>query len=163
VEETVRVVRDWQEAANRQDVAGVLARSAPDIVIVGPRGEARGHEALHSWLTRAGLSLTTRQLYARGDSAVADQHGVWRTAETGEVIGSQHRDDCQVGGLVYLYVPDVDAWQAAALAAGLALSGPPKAQPWGVRDFRLTDPDGNQLNSGTRLPDAGGSGHDADV
>lgn len=76
---------------------------------------------------------------------------------------SQHRDDCQVGGLVYLYVSDVDAWHAAAVAAGLALSGPPESQPWGVRDFRLTDPDGNQLNIGTRLPDASGSGHDADV
>lgn len=87
MKETVRVVRGWQEAANRQDVAGVLARSAPDVALVGPRGEARGHEALQAWLTRAGLSLTTRQLYIRGDSIVADQRGVWRSPETGEVIG----------------------------------------------------------------------------
>lgn len=87
MEETVRVVRDWQEAANRQDVVSVLARSAPDIALVGPRGEARGHEALQTWLTRPGLSLTTRQLYVRGDSVVADQRGVWRSPDTGEVIG----------------------------------------------------------------------------
>jgi len=86
MDETVRVVRDWQEAANSQDVAGVLVCSAPDIAIVGPRGEARGHEVLRAWLARAGLSLTTRQLYVRGDSAVADQRGVWRSPETGEVI-----------------------------------------------------------------------------
>ncbi len=75
--------RDWEEAANRQDVVGVLARSAPDITIVGPRGEARGHDVLQAWLARAGLSLTTRQLYVRGNSAVAEQRGVWRTPETG--------------------------------------------------------------------------------
>lgn len=85
--EIVQAVAAWQEAANRQDVAAVLACSAPDIVIVGPRGEARGHAVLEAWLTRAGLTLTTRQIYVRGDSVVADQHGVWRAPGTNEVIG----------------------------------------------------------------------------
>lgn len=65
---------------------------------------------------------------------------------------SQHTGDCQVGGLVYLYVPDVDAWYAAACDNGLPVDGPPTKQPWSLRDFRVTDPDGNQLNIGTRSP-----------
>ncbi|HMQ34903.1 MAG TPA: hypothetical protein PKD53_29560 [Chloroflexaceae bacterium] len=48
----------------------------------------------------------------------------------------------------------MDASHAAAMAAGLSVAGPPEARPWGVRDFRLTDPDGNQLNISTRLPAA---------
>jgi hypothetical protein len=36
MDEAVQVVQAWQAAANRQNVAGVLAHSAPDIVIVGP-------------------------------------------------------------------------------------------------------------------------------
>ncbi len=87
MEEMAETVRAWQEAANRQDVAEVLARSAPDITLIGPRGEAKGHETLRAWLERAGLTLTTRRLYARGDSVVAEQRGVWRAQETGEIIG----------------------------------------------------------------------------
>ncbi len=83
----VAVALAWQEAANRQDEAGVLARSAPDICILGPRGEARGHEVLVAWLRRAGLTLARRRIYARGDTVVADQHGVWRSLETGDVVG----------------------------------------------------------------------------
>lgn len=121
MEETVRVVRDWQEAANRQDVVGVLARSAPDIAIVGPRGEARGHEVLRAWLARVGLSLTTRQLYVRGDSAFVDQRGVWRAPETGEVI-------CEADVTTWFRVADgqvqflarYDRLADALAAAGLA-------------------------------------------
>jgi catechol 2,3-dioxygenase-like lactoylglutathione lyase family enzyme len=63
---------------------------------------------------------------------------------------SQHSGDCQVGGLAYLYVPDVDAWHRAIVARGLTVD-PPENQPWGSRDMCLTDPDGNQLRISTRL------------
>jgi catechol 2,3-dioxygenase-like lactoylglutathione lyase family enzyme len=57
---------------------------------------------------------------------------------------SQHTGDCQPGGLLHLYVPDVDRWYAEMLARGIRPQSPPEDQPWG-RDFRVTDPDGNQL------------------
>lgn len=72
MDETVATVRAWQEAANRQDAGEILARSASDIRIVGPRGVAQGHDVLRAWLKRAGLTLTTRSLYARGETVVAE-------------------------------------------------------------------------------------------
>jgi uncharacterized protein (TIGR02246 family) len=83
---TLRTVLAWQEAANAQDVERTLALSAPEITLVGPRGTAQGHAVLRQWLERAGLTLATRQLFARGDSVVAEQQGVWRSPETGEVV-----------------------------------------------------------------------------
>lgn len=121
MDEAVQVVQAWQEAANRQDVAGVLARSALDIMIVGPRGEARGHAALEAWLARAGLSLTTRQLYARGDSVVANQHGVWRAPATGEVVGEADVATLfRVAGGRVCFLARYDQLAEALAAAGLS-------------------------------------------
>lgn len=64
---------------------------------------------------------------------------------------SQHAGDCQPGGLVHLYVDDVDAWHADMVSRGVTPHSPPADQSWGVRDFRVSDPDGNQLSIGTRL------------
>lgn len=87
MDETVATVWAWQEAANRQDACEVLAWSAADIRLVGPQGVAQGHDVLRAWLERARLTLTTRSLYARGDTVVADQRGVWRSPETSAITG----------------------------------------------------------------------------
>ncbi len=81
------VVKQWVEAANRQDLDALLAVSAPDIEVIGPRGSARGHQILREWLARAGLGLEIRREFARGDAVVLAQHGVWRSPESGEVAG----------------------------------------------------------------------------
>lgn len=85
--EAVAVVRAWQEAANAQDVETLLALSDAGIAVVGPRGSAHGHEVLRAWLGRAGLHLTTLRTFARGAVVVMAQRGVWRSAESGEVVG----------------------------------------------------------------------------
>src|SRR3972149_445455 len=54
---------------------------------------------------------------------------------------SEHAGDCQVGGLVHLYVADVDAWHAELVRRGIR-APEPCDEPWGVRDMRITDPDG---------------------
>jgi catechol 2,3-dioxygenase-like lactoylglutathione lyase family enzyme len=64
---------------------------------------------------------------------------------------SQHRGAGPAGGLVYLYVPDVDAWYREFSAKGVRLIHPPEDQRWGTREMVLTDPDGNRLNISTRL------------
>jgi catechol 2,3-dioxygenase-like lactoylglutathione lyase family enzyme len=47
-------------------------------------------------------------------------------------------------GLVHLYVPNVDAWHAEFFERGV--DAPlPQDMPWGNREFRIVDPDGNQL------------------
>jgi ketosteroid isomerase-like protein len=83
----LHIVHDWLAAVNAGDVEGALALTAPDVVIVGPRGEARGHEVLRAWMGHAGATFQTRETYAAGNAVVVAQHGVWRDAETGEVRG----------------------------------------------------------------------------
>ncbi len=88
--EEIAIVRDWQEAANEQNVDRLLGLSDPDIEIIGPRGSAHGHEVLRDWLSRAGLSLETLRTFARDETVVIAQHGVWRSADTGEVTGESN-------------------------------------------------------------------------
>jgi hypothetical protein len=83
----IEVITAWQTAANEQNAERLLELSEPEIQIVGPRGIATGHEILREWLKRAGLTLETRQLYARENNLVADQHGIWRDGATGEIVG----------------------------------------------------------------------------
>jgi catechol 2,3-dioxygenase-like lactoylglutathione lyase family enzyme len=64
---------------------------------------------------------------------------------------TEHEGDCQVGGLVHLYVPDVDAWYAECLRKGVPVKEAPNESLAGLRDMTVVDPDGNQLRIGTRL------------
>jgi len=64
---------------------------------------------------------------------------------------TEHEGDCQVGGLVHLYVPDVDAWYAECLRKGVPVKEAPNESLEGLRDMTVVDPDGNQLRIGTRL------------
>jgi hypothetical protein len=86
-ESPLEIVQAWQEAANRQDVERLLELSDPNIEIVGPRGSGHGHQLLRDWLGRAGLQLETLRVFARGNVVLVAQHGVWRSGESGEVIG----------------------------------------------------------------------------
>lgn len=83
----VRIVHEWLAAVNAGNVEGVLARTAPDVTIVGPRGTARGHDVLRAWMGHAGATFDTRETYAARDVVVVAQHGVWRDAATGAVRG----------------------------------------------------------------------------
>lgn len=84
---SVKTVQAWQNAANNQVTERLLRLSDPNIEIVGPRGSGYGHELLRAWLARAGLTLETKRVFARGDTVVLAQHGVWRSPETGVVTG----------------------------------------------------------------------------
>ncbi len=86
-EDPLAIVRDWQHSANHQDAQRLLEISDPNIEIVGPRGSGFGHQLLRDWMGRAGLNLTTLRAFVRNDTVVLAQHGVWRSVETGEVIG----------------------------------------------------------------------------
>ena len=65
---------------------------------------------------------------------------------------SEHEGDCQPGGLVHLYVPNVDSWYSELKDRGVEVQ-PPRNQPWGNRDMRISDPDGNSLCICTQLRD----------
>jgi catechol 2,3-dioxygenase-like lactoylglutathione lyase family enzyme len=47
----------------------------------------------------------------------------------------------------YVIVPEVDDWHARLTAAGLPVTALAD-QPWGMREFTLTDPSGNRLHIG---------------
>jgi hypothetical protein len=81
------IAQAWQDAVNERDIDRLLELSDPEIEVVGPRGSGYGHQLLRDWLGRAGLSLTTQRVFARGDAVVMAQRGVWRSIETGDVTG----------------------------------------------------------------------------
>jgi catechol 2,3-dioxygenase-like lactoylglutathione lyase family enzyme len=71
---------------------------------------------------------------------------------------TEHRGDCQPGGLVHLFVDDVDTWYeelrktVPKACAGLSkLQGPPSEDIPGLRDMTVLDPDGNKLRICTRV------------
>ncbi|HEX8830948.1 MAG TPA: nuclear transport factor 2 family protein [Longimicrobium sp.] len=73
----VAIVQAWIAAVNAADVDAVLALSAPDIGIAGPRGTAKGHEPLRAWLGHAGATFEPVGTFHRGDSVVVAHLGVW--------------------------------------------------------------------------------------
>ena len=85
----VRVVEAWHQALNRGDIDRLVALSHPNVEIGGPRGAGRGAQLLREWIDRAHVRLEPRRLFRRGGTVVVEQDGQWRSAETGEVIGSQ--------------------------------------------------------------------------
>jgi catechol 2,3-dioxygenase-like lactoylglutathione lyase family enzyme len=64
---------------------------------------------------------------------------------------TEHTGDCPVGGLVHLYVPDVDAWFNEFRGKGVAVQEPPDEYLQGLRSMTILDPDGNKLHVCTRL------------
>jgi hypothetical protein len=115
------IAEAWQQAANAQDSARLLALSDPNIEIAGPRGSGFGHQLLRDWLDRAGLTLTTLRAFARGNTVVFAQHATWRAAESGEVAGERHlasRFDVE-GGRVARFARYDDLDEALA-SAGLS-------------------------------------------
>lgn len=49
-----------------------------------------------------------------------------------------------------LLVDDLERAAGAAESAGRPLAEPPRDRPWGLRDFRVTDPHGSYLRVTTR-------------
>lgn len=51
-------------------------------------------------------------------------------------------------GAVAVFVQDVDALYSEVKASGARAPKPPQDYPYGMRDFNVIDPDGNQLTFG---------------
>ena len=64
---------------------------------------------------------------------------------------SERAGDAAPGGLVYLYVANVDHFHDDLRARGVVADEPPGDRPWGNREMRLRDPDGNTLCIATPL------------
>ncbi len=64
---------------------------------------------------------------------------------------TEHTGDCPAGGLIHLYVPDVDAWFAELKGKGVPVKEAPNEDLQGLRSMTIVDPDGNKLMFHTRL------------
>lgn len=51
-------------------------------------------------------------------------------------------------GSCYFYVHDADALHAELVARGANIEGEPVSQPWGIREFKVLDLEGNRLTFG---------------
>ncbi len=85
----VRVVEAWHAALNEGDAERLVGLSHPNVEVGGPRGSGRGVRLLGEWADRANVRLEPRRLFRRGEKVVVEQAGRWRSAESGDVIGSQ--------------------------------------------------------------------------
>ena len=110
-------VHAWLAAVNAADADAVLALSAPDVAMVGPRGTANGHDVLRGWLQHAGASFETRATFARGDAVVVAQRGLWRTPDGESTVDVATRFRVAAGLVAELQ--RYDDLAAALHAAGL--------------------------------------------
>ena len=77
--------------------------------------------------------------YQQDDIGVMDRDGmrVLLIARTAEHSGI---------GSCSFYVTDADALHAELVTRGANVQGAPVSQPWGLREFRVLDPEGNRLS-----------------
>ena len=65
-------------------------------------------------------------------------------------LDDQEIDPAKNGAGCYLIVQDSDSWHARLAAAGLPVTAI-EDQPWGMREFTLTDPSGNNVRIGRSI------------
>lgn len=87
--EARETVQAWEEAVNTRNLPRVLHCSDPDIELIGPKGVAKGHDALANWLTQVGVSLDTQRCFASGHAVVHAQLAYWHDQQTGEVVSER--------------------------------------------------------------------------
>ena len=64
---------------------------------------------------------------------------------------TEHTGDCQTGGLIHLFVPNVDEWyDELKIKNDMHITRPPNEDIEGLRMMTVTDPNGNQLRICTR-------------
>ena len=67
-----------------------------------------------------------------------------------DLIPGMSAEDNHAG--CYIITADVVDWHARLVTAGLQVSAI-EDKPWGMREFTLTDPSGNNIRVGTSTPD----------
>jgi catechol 2,3-dioxygenase-like lactoylglutathione lyase family enzyme len=123
--------QSFQEPDPEQDPLGQLQQLLPELPLSDvPAGVAYYQKVL-------GFKIN----YAQDDVAV-----MYRDEVTLLLIlrTEQHKGI----GSCYVYIRDADALHAELLARGANVQGDPISQPWGLRDFRVLDLEGNRLTFG---------------
>jgi hypothetical protein len=81
------VALGWVQAVNTKQIDRLMALSSDTIEIVGPRGSVVGLDVLREWMERAGLTFQNKRIFVENNAVVIEQHGIWRSSETGDVVG----------------------------------------------------------------------------
>jgi uncharacterized glyoxalase superfamily protein PhnB len=90
--------------------------------------------------------LGFRRTFAyRIDDAQTDPCYMGLTRDAVTLHVSSFSGDAVSGGVVFLFVDDVDALHLELVAKGIPISLPPTDQSWGNREMYLKDPDGNSI------------------
>jgi catechol 2,3-dioxygenase-like lactoylglutathione lyase family enzyme len=76
--------------------------------------------------------------YQQHDLGVMDRDAI-------EVLLIARTDQHKGIGSCAVFVSDADALYEELLAKGARISAPPVSHPWGLRDFRVIDPEGNRI------------------
>ncbi|MDR6991813.1 VOC family protein [Luteimonas sp. 3794] len=72
-----------------------------------------------------------------------------------EIMLSQRSDISAPGAAqIYLGVSAIDAWHDALKSAGVHMRVPIGDRPYGMRDFRIADPSGNEISFGQPIAGA---------
>jgi hypothetical protein len=88
-DEALGIVAAFHEHLNAREPEKLLDLAADDIKIGGPRGSGTGKDLLYEWVGRANVTMTPLRTLVRDGVVVVEQRGEWKSAETGEITGSQ--------------------------------------------------------------------------
>jgi PhnB protein len=122
----------------------------PGFHSVTPFLHPRGAPAMIDFLKRAFAAEETSREESP-DGIV--QHAIVRIGDSFVEMGEAHGDYQPMPSMFHLYVDDVDAWYARAVAAGAVAQGPPTDQPYGDRVGNVLDPFGNDWYIATHIKD----------
>jgi ketosteroid isomerase-like protein len=72
-----QTVRAWHQTLNAGELDRLLALSAADVEVGGPRGSGRGRDLLRAWFGRADIRLEPISLQTHGEAVVVEQQAGW--------------------------------------------------------------------------------------
>jgi len=93
-----------------------------------------------------------------------EEEFVWGDPPQYGMVGRDHRAEVHFTlktpvrdrSILYINVPDADAYHAEVAARGAKVTAPPADQPYRMREFAVEDPDGHRLFIGSQLEEKGG-------
>ncbi len=77
----VELVLAWHAALNASDLDRLLALSATDVEVGGPRGSGRGSDLLRDWAVRAGVRMEPGRVVDGDGVVVVEQSALWKSAD----------------------------------------------------------------------------------
>lgn len=129
---SVRAAKEWINALNSGDIDVLLRVSGQDIAIAGPKGVAKGEEALRMWYMNTHLTFDLRELLACGNQVIALGTAHWhdgRGAEVGKVTTVFLMEISDAGHVVALSRHD------EGLSVALTESGTLERSAWQTTKF----------------------------